>query len=676
MSAPSYAIGVITLTLVVGALALAAVFARRLLLPDWSGAPARLAEVVLGLAGLTIVAELLGTVGGFHQWALVIACAALPLAPWLAGRRWGWHHTGLRGSPDATGRSTSALGIAIIAVAVTTAVWLEKTLLSLERGMVEYDTLWYHMPFAARFAQDGWITHLHYVGNAPTSFLPANSELIHAAGIVALESDALSPFLNLGWLMLAFLAAWCIGRPYGVSSACVCAVALVASLPVMVESQAGTAKNDVAGMALFLVAVGLVVNGRDVPGATVVAGLAAGLAVGTRVTLIPAVVALSVAAIALAPPLFRRRFAVLWSLALFAAGSFWYLRNLARVGNPFPWFGLDIGPLVLPSTTPPIDCGTTTLAGYASDVGALRADILPFVPIAFGGAWFGVLGLTLVGAVAALGSGRSRAFALGGLALISGVSYLFTPATAGGEAARCFYYNTRFAAPALALAIMCVPLALTGRWIRGDVIRERWLAGAITAVLAFTLPLRPGARALFLALVIVGLFLAAGPLRARLTTTRVAGVVAGAVAVALAFGWVIQREYLERQYKHGGLPEAIGPSYDVLRDAKSARVAVAGFFAHYPLYGRSLENRVEFPARGPRRARFEALDCRSWQRALERRGYDYVVTLQSGGQEPPERAWTERYPGADVVLTTGGNDVFALDEDARADRGHSTTCLR
>lgn len=670
---PSYAIGVITLTLVVGALAFAAVFARRLLLPDWSGAPARLAEVVLGVAGLTIVAELLGTVGGFREWALVIACAALPLAPWLAGRRWGWHHTGLRGSPDATGRSTSTSGIAILAVVVTAAAWLEKTLLALERGMVEYDTLWYHMPFAARFAQDGWITRLHYVGNAPTSFLPANSELIHAAGIVAFGSDALSPLLNLGWLALAFLAAWCIGRPYGVSSASVCAVALVASLPVMVESQAGTAKNDIAGMALFLAAVGLVVNGRDVPSATAVAGLSAGLAVGTRVTLIPAVVALSVTAIALAPRLVRRRFAVLWSLAVFAAGSFWYLRNLARVGNPFPWFGLDMGPLALPSTTPPIDCGTTTLAGYASNVDALRADILPFVPVAFGGAWFGVLGLALVGTVAALGSGRSRAFALGGVALVSGVAYLVTPATAGGEAARCFYYNTRFAAPALALAIVCVPLALTGRWTRGDVIRERWLAGAIAAVLAFTLPLRPGPRALFLAIVVVGLVLAAGPLRARLSTTRLAGVVAVAAAVTLVLGWMTQREHLDRRYEHGGLPEAIGPSYEVLRDEEDARVAVAGFFAHYPLYGRSLENRVEFPTRGPRRARFAALDCRSWQRVLEQRGYDYVITLRSGAQDPPEREWTERHPGADVVLATRGNAVFTLAERTGAD-SQSTTC--
>ena len=46
-------------------------------------------------------------------------------------------------------------------------------------------------------------------------FYPQNSELVHAVGMVLGGRDFFSVFLNLGWLALALLAAWCIGRPYG-----------------------------------------------------------------------------------------------------------------------------------------------------------------------------------------------------------------------------------------------------------------------------------------------------------------------------------------------------------------------------------------------------------------------------------------------------------------------------
>jgi hypothetical protein len=662
VSVTEYLIGVALLSGVTGALAASSINVRRLALPGWTGAPARLAETVIALGALVIVAQVLGTVGAFSRWWLLFACLLLAAAVSVARRRLHQSATQHTPAPDASRPPTRA-GIALAAVAATiaAALWVEKTLAALERGMLEYDTLWYHMPFAARFAQEGWVTRLHYVGNPPVSFLPANSELVHAVGIVTLGNDLLSPLLNLGWLAFAFLGAWCIGRPYGVAPACVCAVALVASIPVMVESQAGAAKNDIVGLALFLAAVGLVLNGRDVPAATALAGAAAGLAVGTRVTLIPAIVALSAAAIALSPRLLRRRFATIWALALLAAGSFWYLRNLGRVGNPFPWVGFSVGDAIsLPSTTATIDCGATTLAGYAADGRAFRDDILPFLPVALGGAWLAALGLAALGIGAGLASGRSRAVAVAGIALVSAFAYALTPATAGGEAARCFYYNTRFATPALALAIICVPLALVGRRVMRNWIRERWVAGGITAVLIFVAPFSPEARATAIALVLVVLVLSASTIRARVPAPFLVGAVAVAAAIALALGWAEQREYLDQRYTRGGLPEGIEPSYALLRETTAARVAVAGFFAHYPLYGRELSNRVDFPVRGPSRARFTPLDCRSWQRALKEAGYDYVVTLRSGDQQPLERQWTRRYMRAREVFATRGNTVFRL----------------
>ncbi len=97
------------------------------------------------------------------------------------------------------------------------------------RGMIATaDTLWYHMPVAARFAQTGWTPWLHYSdGNSLTVFFPANCELVHAVGILFVGNDLLSPLVNLFWLGLALLAAWCIGKRYGVAPLALVGVAAV-----------------------------------------------------------------------------------------------------------------------------------------------------------------------------------------------------------------------------------------------------------------------------------------------------------------------------------------------------------------------------------------------------------------------------------------------------------------
>jgi hypothetical protein len=66
--------------------------------------------------------------------------------------------------------------------------------------------------------QQGSIAHLHYLDSDPvTVFYPASSELLHAVGMVVMGSDVLSTVMNLGWLALALLAAWCLGRCFGVA---------------------------------------------------------------------------------------------------------------------------------------------------------------------------------------------------------------------------------------------------------------------------------------------------------------------------------------------------------------------------------------------------------------------------------------------------------------------------
>ena len=74
MSFGDYLQGSIELIAVAAAMGFAAVALRGRLLPGWSGASARLAEVVLGLSLLVVTLELVGVVGLYRPgWVLLAA---------------------------------------------------------------------------------------------------------------------------------------------------------------------------------------------------------------------------------------------------------------------------------------------------------------------------------------------------------------------------------------------------------------------------------------------------------------------------------------------------------------------------------------------------------------------------------------------------------------------------
>ena len=172
------------------------------------------------------------------------------------------------------------------------------TLGSLAGGMDRADTLWYHMPLAAKFVQTGSLGDIFFFDPIFfASFYPSNSEVLHAVPILAFDRDIVSPLLNLGFLALGLLSCWCIGRPYGVARQALIGGGIALGAQMLVEFQAGEALNDITGVAFVLAAAALLVNGyaarggegaelrgRAVTGrgiaragAVVVAGLAAGV---------------------------------------------------------------------------------------------------------------------------------------------------------------------------------------------------------------------------------------------------------------------------------------------------------------------------------------------------------------------------------------------------------------
>jgi hypothetical protein len=659
MSAGQYLLGTALLVLTAGSLGATAWSLRRRFLPSWSGAPARLAEVVIALSMLVVLAEVIGAAGLFTRAAfalgsVVVGCAGIVVLLGFRPRPGGWRApwSGLPGGGERLVAPDPGLLPVLAALAVVALVllpWVQQTLGSLRGGIPGYDSVWYHLPFAARFVQTASVAGIQNVGNPSTSFFPANSELIHAVGMLVYQRDLLSPVLNLGWLGFALLAGWCIGRPWGVGPATMAATALLVGVSVMAGTQPGSAENDIVGLALLLAAVALVVNAPRLPAAQVIAALAAGLAIGTRLNLWAAVIPLAVIVTVRMGRGARWGTAARWVAGLGVGGGFWYGRNLVATGSPFPWFGLKLdGLLRLRSTSAPVDCGRQTVAHYFTHPAYVTAHLVPQLPDALGARWWLVVGLAFAGIAAGLASASSvRVRMLAILAALSVVAYVFTPASAGGAHASCFAYNTRFAVPGLALAVIALSLVLARRGVHPLVAVMAYL---ITLLAVVRISFSASAVLVTAVLVLATAAVALGGVRRLPRSARAVVLVLIGVAV-VAGGWKKQRDYLSTRYQQSALSEPVEPISRALAHVRDARIAEAGFQEVYPLYGADLSDRVELPASRVDGTRFVPYaTCPSWLAALRRGGYQYVVTARQGTQEPAVARWTLRYPEARELL--------------------------
>ncbi|HEX2392564.1 MAG TPA: hypothetical protein VHI77_06570 [Solirubrobacterales bacterium] len=556
--------------------------------------------------------------------------------------------------------------------------------------MTGFDSTWYHGPFAAGFFQSGDTWSLHFIAPQFLAWLyPANSEVLHAVGMLAFGRDLLSPLLNLGWFLGCLLACWCIGRPFGVAPWSLALGAIALSIPAL-SDQAGEARNDIVGIFFLLAAVAIAMNaaagptpmpfvthrdtnggdggvgggaalGRARPagmgtGALGLAGLAAGLAVGTKLNfLLPAAVFVLGLAL-IAPRGNRLRALATAALAALAGGGYWYLRNLVRSGNPLPWIH-HLGPIALPAPEQALGGREAhSVLGYLTD-SSVWSDW--FLPGLHHGLWI-VWPLLLLASLAGLllaslrfrGSFRTDsdrkeprnggALAVAGLVgLASAVAWLVAPTSASGPNGmpRGFESGLRYLAPALVLGLALLPVALGGRLRDAD-------RGC-----------PPNGRILK----------APSQLARRLSgrgAPRVGGV-ALLLILLVVVGYPIQRHYLRDRYAN---PSFSNPGLDAAFEWASGisdqRIATTST-RQYPLFGTDLSNHVQFVGRERPHGGFEApAGCRQWRQLLNEGDYDYAVTTrdrQEPGKPPypPTTGWTEG-PGARVILKKPPTVVFKL----------------
>ncbi|HEV2791028.1 MAG TPA: hypothetical protein VGV69_06990 [Solirubrobacterales bacterium] len=713
LSLGSYLLGAAQLAVVVIAVGFSAYQLRQRLLPEWEGAPARLVESIVAVALVICLSQVLGTFGLFYAGALIGASILLATGAHLLTRR----ALSQNASPVAGPAGRNALSLLVMAavIAATVFSYSVTTKHALDRGIFNFDSLWYHMPFAVEMVQSHSVTGMHHTETVFTNwFYPQNSELLHAVGILLTGRDTLSLFLNFGWLAVAFLAAYCVGRPYGRGALTAVAAAILLECHTLVVRDPGAAKNDLMAAALLLASIAILVeawsrregpqsraagSGADavVPGmrekvrsdigmerwALAAAGLAAGLAAGTRVTGLAMAAALTLAVVVLAPQGRRWAAAGWWFLPALAGGAFWYLRNLVVAGNPIPEVG-SLGPISLPHPER-LQEGRPdfNIAHYATDTGVWREYFAPGLNEAFGVLW----PLVVFGAAAAalwtLFRGRDKILRwVGGIALFGLLTYLFTPLTAAGAEGEPvgFGINIRYVVPALLAGIVLLPL---DRWFDG-VRRRWWLLGALALVFLVTNrpddALHDKARvfAFLLVVLAVGVPALLLFLRARGASVRLLAAGTAALLLALvAIGYPVQRHYLENRFANDVAADERIPGMDLnnayrwARDVEDSRIGLAGTtagLAGYGFYGTDLSNEVRYLGEEGPHGAFNAIPtCAAFRAAVNDAGLDYLVTspflnfLHPGDPVPsPEARWLRGEQAVRPVLRNGPVTVWKL----------------
>lgn len=592
--------------------------------------------------------------------------------------------------------------VMVVVIAATAFSWAVTTKHALDRGIFNFDSLWYHMPFAVEMVQSHSVTGMQHVETVFTNwFYPQNSELLHAVGILLTGRDTLSLFLNFGWLAVAFLAAYCVGRPYGRGALAVVAAAILLECHTLVVRDPGAAKNDLAAAALLLASIAILVQAwahRSVVPlsgggrqrnhgmerwALAAAGLAAGLAAGTRVTALAMAAALMVAVVVLAPRGRRWAAAAWWGLPALLGGGFWYLRNLVVAGNPIPEVE-SLGPISLPHPER-LQEGRPdfSIAHYATDTGVWHEYFAPGLHEAFGSLWPLVVFGAAVAALLAVFRGRDRILCwIGGVALFGLFAYLFTPLSAAGAEGEPvgFGINIRYVIPALLAGIVLLPL---DRWFDG-VRRQWWLLGAL--VLVFLVTNRPDdalhdkARVFALLLVVLVVLVPALLLWLRSRGAGAGTLAAAAVGLLLAvvaIGYPLQRHYLDDRFANTGSAGEQIPGMDLngayrwARDVEGARIGLVGTtagFAGYGFYGTDLTNEVRYLGEDGPHGAFNAIPtCAAFRAAVNDADLDYLVTapflnfLHPGDPIPsPEARWLRGEDAVRPLLRSGPVTVWRL----------------
>ena len=690
MSALEFYVGIAVLVLIFGAALFVSDRLRRHLMPRWRG-PAGILISLVGAVALLMLSSIgLGLAGILSGPALLLVFGAAGLAVWLRVHP---RSAGEGGPPS--GRPIPRWGV-VLAVLVTAAIvgqWAAFASYAFDEGITNFDSVWYHLPFSAEFARTGSVLSAYRPETVFVNWLyPLNSELFHTIGMVATGRDFPSLVVNMGWLGLALLAAWVAGRPWGRSHLTLIAACVALSAHTLVVREPGSAKNDIMAIALILSAVAILANaaasnrpgaGRLGPGWPVaMAGLALGMAAGTKVTALPPAGLIAVATVLAAVAGSRLRVAGAVAAGAAVGGGFWYLRNLVVAGNPFPQLR-ELGPLSLPGPER-LQEGRPdfTVFDYIGDGQVWAEYFLPGLDRALGPLWPVLIALFAIGLVLVAARPPNRTVAMLALTTLGGaVAYLFTPLSAAGDAGAptAFAINLRFLSPALAAGLVLIPLAVPLGARRASV------ASAFVLVLLFLAGSRMdalyGQSGRVFGLATAGILVLA-PAIAWANRERISGLTGGRspaviigsalAAVLLLVAWPLGDHYFESRYRDFEPELGMAGPYRWADGTGGDTIALAGTtagFRGYGFFGPRLDNTVRYVGSEAPRGGFDVIaECSAFREEVNRIDPDFLVLSpflefdSTGPPEPPnERRWL---PGSPELVRVAGRppvEVFEID---------------
>lgn len=687
MNATHYLSGIFLIGVLIAAFSASAHRLCLVLLPEWRGAPAVLATIVLGLALGIVTAELLGLFGLLDTAALIVASVTTALALRLA-------KFASRPGPDIARPRVDRLGVTVAAVAalLTAVHWAGPVLHSLDVGIYRQDSTWYHLPFSAWFAQTGSVTGLLQTDPLKLAvwYYPLNSELLHAIGMVVLGNDLASPLFNFGWMGVALLAAWCIGRPLGLAAATLLGTAVVVDSDMMLV-QAGNAPSDIVALACLLAAIAVLFNGRfgtggprAAPGqgrlafsdgSLAVAALAAGLAIGAKVTMLVPVGVITVGLLAAGGRQGAGRRTAIWLGGLATTGGLWYVRNLIQAGNPLPW--LNAGPLPGPDQEALYPRPAHSIAEYLANRHAWTHFFFPGFAETLGPLWFVVLFAACAGIVLGLRRRHSpliRILALAGAATL--IAHVFNPVSASGPQGGPFGFasNLRYAAPGITIGLILLPLC-EARWMARRVFAPAYALLILIAAIASSEWIQPQlllAFAIGAVAVLTPIWLMSSH---RSSHRRLA--VAALLAIVAAAGYPAERHYFDNRYRADLAPPLDNPGFRAsnqwkliqawARDQRGMRIGIVGTpaaYGQYVFYGEDLSNQVRYLGESqPHGGLTQIESCRRWRERIDRGRFNAVVITPEDPASPfspPQIGWTASDGAAVPVLRINPAGVFVI----------------
>lgn len=621
--------------------------------------------------GIVLSGQILGMAGLYSRVPVLVATWAVAALLWFAATTASSPRLAAAAEAAATevGEVDRATGTAqggrdwfrILAWAVVAGICVTAFATSVLKQTYGPDAINYHLPDIANWVRDHgfWTVRQFQLGVYQNAY-PMNAEVVSGFFVVPFGRDFL---VNLGVLVefaLVVASVGALAEHFGARRAGDAALVglVAATIPVLATSHLGSVGSDLIPVASVALAVLCADRWRrtEAPWDLTLAALALGLAFGTKFTTIVYVPVLGVSLVVLA--LWRRRWVqglVLVPVLFAMPCAFWFVRNVVAEGNPiwaFPVLGLPGGYMR--------DNGDRlSILGWFAGAGA-SAVVRTAVVYALEG--LGAVALAVAGLPAlwrAVRGDRARIWFVVVAPLLA-VPLLWSQAWTSGVGGYNMPASARYVSATLAVLLgVSMGEALSGARAQ----RWRWAilaAVAVDAAVTFLAPTFPSLRVSTLALllgavagvVVLVVLAVSGPVARTASRRRLAVAVTGVGVLALALVVFAAPRWDARWYRDVSGRNLAQLDREVQdRPLDGVRIAIAGIFHAYPLYGKDLANKVVFVGRGDEVEPWEPGEADAWLAALRDACVDYVAV------EDDEQHWLHPIPELAFVEALEGHGL-------------------